>query len=61
MTIEKARSILKGYAKNLTDEEIQSIVDTFNAIIEVGFKQFERKHGIEVSISKSNEKKNLSI
>ena len=61
MTIEKARAILKDYAKTLTDQQIQSIIDTFNAIIEVGFKQFERKHSIEVSISKSNEKNKLSI
>lgn len=54
MTIEKARKLLGETAKTLSDKDIQAIIDCFNAIIEVGLRQFERKHKVEVSINKSN-------
>jgi len=53
MTIEKARKILGESAKTLTDEEVEEIIACFNALIEVGIRQFERKHKVEVSINKS--------
>lgn len=53
MTIEKARKILGDYAKNLSDQEIEEIMACFNALIEVGIRQFERKHKVEVSGNKS--------
>ncbi len=53
MTIEKARKILGDYAKNLSDHEIEEIMACFNALIEVGIRQFERKYKVEVSGNKS--------
>ncbi len=53
MTIEKARKILGESAKTLTDEEVEEIIACFNALIEVGIRQFERKYKVEVSINKS--------
>jgi ABC-type transporter MlaC component len=44
MTIEKARKILGESAKTLTDKEVEEIIACFNALIEVGIRQFERKH-----------------
>lgn len=54
MTIEKARKILGETAKTLSNDEVQAIIDCFNALIEVGLRQFERKYKVEVSIKKYN-------
>ena len=54
MTIDKARKILGETAKTLSNEEVQAIIDCFNALIEVGLRQFERKYKVEVSIKKYN-------
>lgn len=53
MTTEKARKILGEYAKALSDQEIDDVIACFNALIEVGLRQFERKYKVEVSINKS--------
>ncbi|GEM_PF-4390340 len=42
MTVEQARGLLKNEATDMSDEQIQSIIDCFEGIIEVGFQQFER-------------------
>jgi hypothetical protein len=49
MTIPRARQILGEYAKDLKDSEIEQIITSFNGILEVGFRQFERKYQIEVN------------
>lgn len=49
MTVEKARDILGEFARNLSDPEIQAVIDSFNGIIEVGLRQFERKYNVEPS------------
>ncbi len=48
MTIDMARSILDEHAKKLSNEEIQSIIDSFSSLIEVGFRQFERSQQVRV-------------
>ncbi len=53
MTTEKARKLLGDYANNLSDQEVEDIISCFNALIEVGLRQFERKYKVEVSINKS--------
>jgi len=53
MTTEKARKLLGDYAKSLSDQEVDDIIACFNALIEVGLRQFERKYKVEVSINKS--------
>lgn len=53
MTTEKARKLLGDYARNLSDQEVEDIIACFNALIEVGLRQFERKYKVEVSINKS--------
>lgn len=54
MTVEKARKILGNSAKNLTNEEIQAIIDCFNGVIEVGLRQFEKRYKVELNIIKLN-------
>lgn len=56
MTIKKAREILGEYAKGKSDQEIEEMVLCFNALIEVGIRQFEREHKVEVNINKSKKK-----
>lgn len=51
MIVDKARNILGDVAKNLSESEIQAIIDCFNGIIEVGLRQFERQYKIK-SINK---------
>lgn len=48
MTVEKAKNILGKYSQSLTDTEIQSIIDCFNGLIEVGLRQFERSQQIQI-------------
>ena len=43
MTIEKAREILKDDESNMSDKQIQAIIDCFEKVIEVGFQQLEQK------------------
>lgn len=57
MTVEKARKILGDYAVPLSDNDILENIDCFNAIIEVGFRQFERKHKIQIDTSRVIEDK----
>lgn len=42
MTVIQARKILDVLAVNLTDEQIQEIIDCFSGLIEVGFQIFEK-------------------
>ncbi|MDP2637794.1 MAG: hypothetical protein Q8P26_01920 [Candidatus Levybacteria bacterium] len=53
MTVEKARKILGSYAVSLSDDDILENIDCLNAIIEVGFRQFERKHKVHVDTNRS--------
>jgi ABC-type transporter MlaC component len=43
MTIERARKILGEYEKTLTDEQLSAIIECFDALIEVGFQQYEQQ------------------
>ncbi|QQG43967.1 MAG: hypothetical protein HYW86_03835 [Candidatus Roizmanbacteria bacterium] len=47
MTIEKARKIIGVVSEKMTDTQIQLIIDCFDALIEVGFQQFEEKNKLE--------------
>ncbi|HWA51852.1 MAG TPA: hypothetical protein VG895_02270 [Patescibacteria group bacterium] len=47
MTIASAKKFLGELAKNMPDEEIQSLINTFNGIIEVGLRHFERKYKVK--------------
>lgn len=59
MTTEKARTILGKYAQVLSDKDVQLIIDTFNGLIEVGFRHFEKNRQIESDAYRYNIKKTL--
>lgn len=44
MTIQKAKILLGEIGKQLADEEVQLIIDSFHQLIEIGFQQFEDKN-----------------
>ncbi len=44
VTIIKAREIIKDAGKDLTDEQVQDLIDSFNLIIDVGLEQFEKTY-----------------
>lgn len=48
MTVQQARKILGEYAKRLSDNDIQGIIESFNSLIEVGFRQFERTQQVRI-------------
>jgi hypothetical protein len=41
MTISQSRAIIGETAIEYTDKDLQSIIDCFNGIIEVGMQQFD--------------------
>ena len=59
MTIQRARELLGEEVKNLSESEIQAIIDCFNGIIEVGLRQFERQYKVKSINKLSNDKQNI--
>ena len=59
MTVDKARNILGDVAKNLSENEVQAIIDCFNGIIEVGLRQFERQYKVKSINKLGNDKQNI--
>lgn len=41
MTVVRAREILGKYGEGLSDEQILSIIENFNVLIEIGFERLE--------------------
>lgn len=59
MTVQVARNILGDYGKSLKDEHIQSIIDSFNGIIEVGLRQFEKCYKVELGLDEKKEQMDI--
>lgn len=59
MTVDKARNILGDVAKNLSENEVQAIIDCFNGLIEVGLRQFERQYKVKSINKLGNDKQNI--
>lgn len=55
MTVANARKILGHLAETMTNDQIQTIIDSFSGIIEIGFQLFEKNEPKSASIKKNLE------
>lgn len=55
MTIIKARKIMGLSAEEMSDVQIQAIIDCFSGLIEVGFESFEKFSGRSAGVNRASE------